>query len=148
MKIVIIGSLVAVFSSIFKIQTPQLHTNYTSVEEIQTPSLKESMERGNLIYEEFCVRCHKADGLGYKKFYPPLAGSDWLTDKRAESISAVKFGLKGLITVNGIEYKKSMSNPGIENNEIADVMNYIMNSWENTQEKMVTEKEVSAIQKK
>ena len=102
MKIIIIGSLLAIFSSIFKVQTAQLNTNYTSVEEIQIPNLKESIERGNLIYEEFCVRCHKADGLGHKKFYPPLAASDWLTDKRAESISAVKYGLKGLITVNGI----------------------------------------------
>ena len=38
-----------------------------------------------------------------------------------------------------------MSNPGLENQEITDVMNYIMNNWGNTQEKVVTLEEVSKI---
>lgn len=140
----LIGSLLAALIAFFNPQTPT-KISYSSVEETQTPNLAESMERGAVLYKEFCIRCHKAKGEGYKKFYPPLASSDWLTNKRRESIHAVKYGLKGLITVNGEDYKKSMSNPGMENHEIADVMNYIMNNWGNTQTEMVTPQEVKDI---
>jgi mono/diheme cytochrome c family protein len=34
---------------------------------------------------------------------------------------------------------------GLTDQEVTDVMNYIMNSWSNKQRKLVTEKEVSAI---
>ena len=36
---------------------------------------------------------------------------------------------------------------GLSDDEVADVMNYVMNSWGNTQDTMVTEDEVSAIKK-
>ena len=36
---------------------------------------------------------------------------------------------------------------GLINNEIADVLNYVMNSWSNSQEKMVTKQEVSNVEK-
>ncbi len=36
---------------------------------------------------------------------------------------------------------------GLENDEIADVMNYIMNSRDNIQDKMVTPEKVAAVEK-
>jgi mono/diheme cytochrome c family protein len=36
---------------------------------------------------------------------------------------------------------------GLTDQEVADVMNYIMTSWSNKQTKIVTEKEVAAIKK-
>jgi len=36
---------------------------------------------------------------------------------------------------------------GLSNQEVADVMNYIMNSWSNKQKKMVTVEEVAAVKK-
>ena len=142
MKLLIISTL-SVLLNLFA--NNSIYTAYTSVEEIQETTLAESINRGEIIYKDFCVRCHMNNGEGNGKFYPPLADSDWLTSKRTESIHAVKYGLKGLITVNGIEYKKSMSSPGLEDHEIADVMNYIMNNWENTQGKIVTPEEVKSI---
>jgi len=122
------------------------NVEYISVEEeVQTTKLSESIDRGKVIYDEFCVRCHQENGEGHPKFYPPLAGSDWLTEKRVESIHSVKYGLKGEIVVNGVTFKRNMSNPGLQDSEIADVMNYIMNSWGNTQKEMVTTKEVSEV---
>lgn len=35
---------------------------------------------------------------------------------------------------------------GLSDNEVADVMNYITNSWENKNDKMLTEAEVSKIE--
>lgn len=100
---------------------------------------------GKTIYTNFCMQCHGANGQGVPNIYPPLAGSDWLSEKRTESIHAVKYGLNGKIKVNGKTYDNVMLPLGLTNQEIADVMNYVMTSWGNTQEKPVTEDEVSAI---
>jgi mono/diheme cytochrome c family protein len=40
-----------------------------------------------------------------------------------------------------------MSAMGLNNTQVADVMNYTMNSWGNKQKKIVTEKEVASVKK-
>ena len=87
-----------------------------------------------------------ADGKGVPKAFPPLANSDYLMKKRKESIKAIKFGMSGEIIVNGQKYNTAMAPLGLSNKEVADVMNYITNSWGNKNDKMVTEDEVSKIQ--
>ncbi|MDY8137629.1 cytochrome c [Aquimarina sp. 2201CG5-10] len=121
--------------------------NYNNIEILQDATLKESITRGSEVYTDFCMQCHLPDGKGTPKIFPPLAGSDWLVDKRKESIHSIKYGLSGPIKVNGTEYNSAMTSLGLEDEEIADVMNYIMNSWGNTQKKMVTVDEVAAIKK-
>ncbi|MDA7717307.1 cytochrome c [Flavobacteriaceae bacterium] len=100
---------------------------------------------GKELYEDFCVRCHMTDGKGVEGAYPPLANADYLLNKRIESIKAVKYGLSGPIVVNGVNYNLNMENMGLDSQEIADVMNYILNSWGNKSEKSVTEKEVDEV---
>lgn len=112
----------------------------------QTP-LEESIERGEAVYIDFCQRCHMPNGKGVGSTYPPLDGSDWLTEKRTESIHSVKYGLNGEIQVNGKTYNNVMTPLGLSDDEIADVMNYVMNSWGNTQDNMVTEDEVAKVTK-
>jgi len=113
----------------------------------QEPGLKESIEKGREIYADFCVNCHLDHGKGVAYTFPPLADSDYLKENRNASIHAVKFGLQGEIVVNGSTYNSAMSPMGLEDQEIADVLNYVMNSWGNTQDKMITEKEVNTIEK-
>ncbi len=115
--------------------------------DVQESKLSESIARGREIYSDFCMQCHLADGKGTPKVFPPLAGSDWLVNKRKESIHSIKYGLNGPIKVNGVSYNSAMTPLGLEDEEIADVMNYIMNSWGNTQKKMVTVEEVAGIEK-
>ncbi|TSE05718.1 MULTISPECIES: c-type cytochrome [Aquimarina] len=127
------------------------NTDYTYISntelEIQDAILSESIARGKEIYADFCMQCHLPDGKGTPKVFPPLAGSDWLVNKRKESIHSIKYGLNGPIEVNGISYNSAMTSLGLEDEEIADVMNYIMNTWGNTQKKMVTTQEVSKVKK-
>lgn len=108
--------------------------------------LANSIQRGKEVYADFCIQCHLANGKGNESI-PPLAGSDWLVNKRKESIHAVKFGQSGPIKVNGKNYNGRMSPMGLSDEEVADVMNYIMNSWGNKQSKMVTVSEVKAVKK-
>lgn len=113
----------------------------------QSDSLESSMNRGKEIYSDFCMSCHMPLGEGVKRIYPPLAKSDFLMKKRESSIKAIKFGLQGEITVNGMKYNSIMAPLGLSNKEVADVMNFITNSWGNKNDKMVTEAEVSKIKK-
>ncbi|MCH2488696.1 MAG: cytochrome c [Flavobacteriales bacterium] len=109
--------------------------------------LEKSIERGAVIYDDFCKQCHLPNGKGVPNNFPPLAGSNWLTEKRTESIHSVKYGQRGEIVVNGVTYNGIMTPMGLTDAEVADVLNYVMNSWGNTQEKMVTEEEVAAVEK-
>lgn len=129
------------------VNTTNENTKFYASINFQNVLLSESITRGSEIYTDFCTQCHLPDGKGTPKVFPPLAGSDWLTSKRNESIHSIKYGLTGAIIVNGESYNGAMTPLGLENDEIADVMNYIMNSWGNTQQKMVTPTEVSLITK-
>lgn len=102
---------------------------------------------GKEIYADFCMQCHGASGKGNAQNFPPLDASDWLQNKRTASIAAVKYGQNGPITVNGKKYNGSMPAMGLTDQEVADVMNYIMTSWSNKQNKVVTVQEVAAIKK-
>ena len=102
-------------------------------------------EPGKEIYTDFCIQCHGINGKGDGIKIPPLVGSDWLTKKRKQSIHAVKFGQKGEIVVNKKKFDSNMPPMGLSNQEVADVMNYVMNSWGNKQMKKVTEEEVEGV---
>lgn len=116
---------------------------------VQKDKLTESIARGKTIYVERCMSCHQEKGEGLEGSFPPLAKADFLTRSLDKSIYAVKFGMEGKITVNGKEYDNLMPNPGLEDAEVADVMNYIRNAWGNSSgKKMITEEMVKAIQEK
>ena len=111
----------------------------------QDPELEASMERGSEIYADFCVTCHKGNGEGIAHTYPPLAKSDFLMSNREKSIRGIKYGQQGELVVNGVTYNNVMDPLGLEDDEIADVMNFILNSWGNASDDMVTEEEVTLI---
>ncbi|WP_299521302.1 cytochrome c [Winogradskyella sp.] len=109
------------------------------------PDLKASMERGKLVYDDLCITCHMADGKGATKVFPPLAQSDYLKNNQEKSIIGIKKGMKGEIVVNGITYNSIMTPLGLSDKEVADVMNYINNSWGNNYGKLITVEEVTKV---
>ncbi len=113
----------------------------------QEPTLEESMQRGSEIYADFCIACHLEKGEGVAGAFPPLANSDYLIKNREGSIRGVKYGQTGELIVNGETYNGVMAPMGLDDEEIADVMNYVMNSFGNSSSAMVTVEEVSAITK-
>ena len=77
---------------------------------------------------------------GVEGIYPPLAKSDFLFKHLKESILAVKQGgIEGEIIVNGVKYNTQMEDMGLYEDEVADVLNYILNSWGNKYDKIITE---------
>jgi len=139
MKLIIIC-----FLSILSLVVLNLNQNPYSY---QTDPLKKSIERGREIYTDFCISCHLPTGEGVESVFPPLAKSDFLFKNREASIRGIKFGQQGEMIVNGKTYNGSMASLGLEDDEIADVMNYITNSWGNKNDEIITQKEVSNIKK-
>ena len=114
----------------------------------QNDSLSISIKKGKSLYEDFCIRCHMPNGKGQKGIIPPLAKSDFLFKHMEESIKALKYGgIDGEIIVNGIKYNSRMEKMGLYDDEIADIMNYTLNSWGNKYEKRIREKDVKNLKK-
>ena len=115
-----------------------------STSSLAQQSSGDSYMRGQMLYVDFCVRCHLPDGTGETGLIPPLANADFLQDIQA-TVQSIKYGIHGPITVNGVIYNNTMAPMGLENDEIADVTNYILNSWGNSADVIVTEAYVRGI---
>ena len=108
---------------------------------------KESIKAGSEIYQDFCVQCHLSTGIGVFGVFPPLKASDYLLENTNLSIAGIKYGLKGKIIVNNEEYDGLMIRQGLDNEEVADVMNYILNEWGNETTDFINPNQVSKIPK-
>lgn len=114
---------------------------YTVIEQSLPDPLAESMERGEKLYNTNCIACHRNTGEGIANVFPPLAKSDYLMADRGRAIRQIAYGANGEMTVNGVVYNGSMPPFDLSDQEIADIMNYIMNSWGN-EAPIVTPEEV------
>ncbi len=114
----------------------------------QDNELNKSITRGKELYVESCINCHLANGEGVKGTFPPLAKADYLVKYQQNSIRAIKFGMTGAIKVNGETYNNAMPPAGLADDEVADVMNYINNSFGNKNTKIVTVKMVADVKEK
>ncbi|MBT8058768.1 MAG: c-type cytochrome [Gammaproteobacteria bacterium] len=84
------------------------------------------------LYATHCSACHQANGQGLAGAFPPLAESDYLAPGPGPAIDAVLNGLSGKITVNGTDYNAVMPKLSyLDDSEVADVILYVMNSWNN-----------------
>ena len=113
----------------------------------QEKTKEESIVAGEEIYQDFCLQCHLTTGAGVSGVFPPLKDSDYLMNNIDKSIAGIKFGLKGEIVVNDEIYDGVMAKQGLDNEEIADVMNYILNQWGNSYDAQITTQQVSEVQK-
>ena len=113
---------------------------------IQTYNLPKSIERGKDVYTTFCVNCHMADGKGMEKVYPPIAKSDFLKRPSKDLINNILNGQSGEIKVNGLVYNTLMPAQNyLTDEQIADVLNYINNSWGNKKSVAFTPEQVKKL---
>jgi len=91
------------------------------------------MKAGQAVYARLCVACHEADGSGAPRIYPPLPGNALL--QSADPSSTLRVTLDGAQTVTTPRAPNTGSMPAyardLSDQEIADVTNYIRNSWGN-----------------
>ena len=97
-----------------------------------TPPPPAGMTAGEAIYAHACIACHEADGSGAPRIYPPLPANANL--QSADPSSTLRIILDGAQTVTTPRAPNTGSMPAyakLSDSEIADVANYIRNSWGN-----------------
>lgn len=92
---------------------------------------EEQMLYGKRVYESNCQACHQADGKGIPGAFPPLADSDFLNSDPTRAIDVVVHGLKGPIKVNGAAFDSIMPAMALSDEDTANVLTYVLNSWDN-----------------
>jgi len=96
------------------------------------PVPQAEMAAGKAIYARACIACHEADGSGAPRIYPPLPGNANLLS--ADPASTLRIILDGARTVTTPRAPNTGSMPDykqLSDQQIADVTNYIRNSWGN-----------------
>ena len=114
-------------------ETPEATTRTTG-------GLAESMTRGKTVYEAYCMVCHQPEGVGQAGIFPPLAKADYLMADATRAIRQVIYGFTGEMVVNGVTYNNAMppQGPLLNDEQISDVLNYVMNNWGNQADQVIT----------
>ncbi len=111
-------------------------TNGVPESEIPAKSMAERMEFGKQTYMQTCFACHQAEGQGIPNAFPPLAKSDFLNADVNRAIDIVLHGKTGEITVNGQKYNSVMTAQTLTDEEVANVLTYVYNSWGNSKKEV------------
>lgn len=114
-------------------------TNGVKESEIPAKSMAEKMEFGKATYMQSCFACHQGEGQGIAEAFPPLAKSDYLNADVERAIDIVLHGLTGEITVNGKKYNSVMTAQTLSDEEVANVLTYVYNSWGNSKKDVTPE---------
>ncbi len=106
---------------------------------------KASIEKGKKVYETYCLTCHQAEGDGVPKLNPPLINTSYVNGDKKKLIKWVLQGTTEKIEIDGKTYSNNMASQAyLKDQEIADVLTYIRNSFGN-KGTAVNPAEVSAV---
>lgn len=109
----------------------------------------QNMQKGKKIYEAKCLACHQADGGGVPNMNAPLDGASNVVGKDiSRLVRIIRYGYNERVALDGFYYSNAMTaSPDLKDNEIADLLTYIRNSWSN-KAPAVTIAQVQAVKKK
>jgi nitrite reductase (NO-forming) len=91
----------------------------------------ERIERGKRVFNNVCAACHQPSGAGLPGAFPPLAASDYLNADKPRAIGIAIGGLAGKVTVNGKEFNSQMPALNLADEDVANVLTFVYNSWGN-----------------
>ena len=88
--------------------------------------------RGGLGYIQFCGDCHRADGSGVAKIFPPLAGNPTVSSRDASTL--VHIILTGGQTAATTTHPRVFTMPAfsrLADTELAEILSFVRASWGN-----------------
>jgi mono/diheme cytochrome c family protein len=117
------------------------------------PDLAASIERGKVVYMQTCIACHQPTGLGIPGAFPPLAGTEYTQGDARRMIAMTLKGVNPPLKVKEMTYVVPM--PPLptqfpmlaDDHKLADVINYVRNSFGNKDEKGVTPEMIDDVRK-
>jgi mono/diheme cytochrome c family protein len=95
-------------------------------------SKAERIELGRRLFGSICAACHQPTGRGLPNMFPPLAGSDFLNADKSRAIKIVIHGRQGDVVVNGMKYNNNMPSFPLTDQDIANVLTFVYNSFGNS----------------
>ena len=95
-------------------------------------SKAERIAQGRRLFTSICAACHQPTGRGMPNVFPPLAGSDFLNADKNRAIQTVIFGRQGEVVVNGLKFNNSMPSFPLNDQDIANVLTFVYNSFGNS----------------
>jgi mono/diheme cytochrome c family protein len=109
---------------------------------------KAVIDRGKRVYDLYCLACHQADGSGVPRMNPSIVKTKWVLGDKKTLITILLKGMDEEIQVNGETFHNVMApHDHLKDQEIADVLTYIRNSFGN-KASAVTSAEVKSVRDK
>ncbi len=110
----------------------------------KTWALAELMESGQKAFQANCAVCHQPTGAGIPNAFPSLIGSKVVLGPKADQISLVLHGRKGVFTPNS----QMPPQAALSDTDIAAAITYTRNTWGNkAQDNVVQPADVKAARK-
>ena len=107
------------------------------------------MESGKKVYTTYCQSCHMNDGAGVPRMNAPLRESKYVAGDKEKLVSIVLHGSAALANDPDRKYQNKMpSQAKLTDQEIADVLTYIRNSFNNKGSAIAPEEVKQAREKK
>ena len=109
-------------------------------------ALKDSKAKGEILYKQYCLTCHQADGYGVPNMNPPLIKTNYVSGDKRKLILWVLSG-SGItkLSIGGNTYKNKMpAQKYLKDDEVANILTYVRNSFGN-KGIMITTTEVKAV---
>jgi len=112
------------------------------------PGTTASIARGQKVYLQYCLSCHQIDGGGVPNMNPPLIKTSYVQGDKVRLIKVVLNGFAQNVEIDGESYSNNMPPQAmLKDQEIADVLTYIRNSFTNKGAAIITA-EVKAVRAK
>jgi mono/diheme cytochrome c family protein len=146
---IILFSLLFILVSFQGVKKPDPAKQKTATTAAATAGLKASVERGKTIYLQRCLACHQVDGGGVPRLNAPLDGASQVVgNDKARIIKIVLNGMSEKVELDGEIYSNIMlPQRDLNDQQVADVLTYIRNSWSN-KASVVTSNEVKSVRAK
>ncbi|MBS1949135.1 MAG: cytochrome c [Bacteroidetes bacterium] len=110
--------------------------------------LKESIDRGNMVYIQRCLSCHLINGTGISGVNPSLVHNKTALGATEPLVNIIVKGMPAGTEIDGVRYNNAMAPaPDMTDLQIADVLTYVRNGFGNNA-KMITEAEVKSARAK
>ncbi|QZQ49888.1 cytochrome c [Erwinia persicina] len=104
---------------------------------------------GASVYVDSCAACHKTDGSGYARFFPELRGNPVVLASDPTSLIHIVLSGAQLPGMKGAPTAITMPAFGwrLNDQQVADVVNFIRTSWGNIATSTVTASDVAEVRK-
>lgn len=110
----------------------EIASNTKMVEAFPVRTKAERMSLGQNLFNTNCAACHMKDGNGLPGAFPSLVDSDFLKNRNDKGIEIILKGLTGKIKVNGKDFDGVMPQLELTDDEIANILTYVQNTFTKT----------------